>query len=178
MVRVLVPIILVVVIALVAILSEAAVQPDTFRVQRATGIKASPEKIFPLINDFRRWAEWSPYEKLDPTIKRSLSGPAGGKGAVYEWDSSGKAGKGRMEIVDSVSPSRIAIELDFQKPYKTRNKVDFTLEARGDSTVVTWVMRGPNLFISKVMSAFKTVDDRIGRDLAAGLANLKSIVEH
>jgi uncharacterized protein YndB with AHSA1/START domain len=177
MLRVLVPTILVVVIVVAAILSGAAVQPDTFRVQRSTSIKAPPEKIFPLINDFRRWAEWSPYEKLDPTMKRSLSSPASGKGAVYEWDSNGKAGKGRMKIVDTAPLSRIRIELDFQQPFETRNTVDFTLESRGDSTVVTWVMWGPNLFVGKVMSMFKTVDDRIGQDLVTGLARLKSIAE-
>jgi uncharacterized protein YndB with AHSA1/START domain len=177
MAKVLVPTAVTVVIAVVAILSGAAVQPNTFNVKRSTSIKAPPEKIFPLINDFHRWAEWSPYEKLDPTMKRSLSGPASGRGAVYEWDSNGKAGKGRMEIVDSAPPLRLTIELDLQKPFETRNTADFALEPRGDSTVVTWVMRGPNLFIGKVMSMFKTVDDRVGKDLATGLANLKSIVE-
>src|SRR5262245_32101117 len=172
MTRVLVPIIVAPVIAAVAILSGAAVQPGTFLVKRSTSIKAPPEKIFPLLKDFHRWAEWSPYEKLDPTMKRSLSGPANGKGAVYEWDGNGKAGKGRMVIVDSAPPFRLAIELDFQKPFETRNTVEFTLAPRGDATAVTWVMRGPNPFISKVMSMFKTVDDRIGKDLVIGLANL------
>lgn len=43
-----------------ALLIFAATRPDTFRVQRATSIKAPPEKIFPLINDFQRWGRWSP----------------------------------------------------------------------------------------------------------------------
>ena len=175
--RILVPIVVTVVIVVVAILSGAAVQPDTFNVKRSISIKAPPEKIFPLIDDFHRWAEWSPYEKLDPTVKRSLSGPTSGRGAVYEWDSNGKAGKGRMEIVDSSPPFRLTIVFDFQGPVETRNTADFTLENRGDSTVVTWLMWGPNLFISKIMSMFRTVDDRVGKDLVTGLVNLKSIAE-
>src|SRR5262245_63848872 len=120
MAKILASIILVLGIAVVAVLSAAAVQPDTFRVQRSTRIKAPPEKVFPLINDFRRWPEWSPRERLDPTMKRWLSGSEVGRGAVYMWDSNGKAGKGRMEIVNSTPPSRIAIELDIQKPFATR----------------------------------------------------------
>src|SRR5262245_39149934 len=131
MAKVLASIILVIGIAIVAVLSDAAVKPDTFRVQRSTMIKAQPEKIFPLLNDLHKWREWSPYEKPDSTVKRLLIGPESGKGAVYEWDNNGKAGKGRMEIVDSAPPFRIAIEIDFQKPFETRNAAAFTLESRG-----------------------------------------------
>ena len=88
------------VVSLAGILLFAAFKPDTFRVQRAISVKASPDKIFPLIADFHRWGAWSPYEKLDPAMKREFSGAANGKGAVYEWDSDGKAGRGRMEITD------------------------------------------------------------------------------
>jgi hypothetical protein len=93
------------VVSLAGILVFAAFKPDTFRVQRATSVKASPDKIFPLIADFHRWGAWSPYEKLDPAMKRTFSGAANGKGAVYEWDSDGKAGKGRMEITDAPAPA-------------------------------------------------------------------------
>lgn len=91
-------IIAVIVVALIAFI---ATRPDTFRVQRSIRMKARPEKIFPLINDFRRWPEWSPWEKLDPAMKRTQSGTASGKGAVYEWEGNKKVGKGRMEITDT-----------------------------------------------------------------------------
>src|SRR5688500_5082393 len=90
-----------------ALLVRAAVTPDTFRVQRATTIEAPPEKIFTLINDFQRWTAWSPWEQLDPAMKRSFSEPASGIGAVYGWESHGKAGIGWMEITES-SPARVA----------------------------------------------------------------------
>src|SRR6476469_5754735 len=110
------------VVSLAGILVFAAFKPDTFRVQRATSVKASPDKIFPLIADFHRWGAWSPYEKLDPAMKRTFSG------AAYEWDSDGKAGKGRMEITDAPAPSRVAIKLDFFKPFEAHNSAEFTLE--------------------------------------------------
>ena len=76
------------------------------------------DKIFPLIADFHRWGAWSPYEKLDPAMKRTFSGAANGKGAVYEWDSDGKAGKGRMTAILMTqrvwdSPNAPAVYLDF-----------------------------------------------------------------
>jgi uncharacterized protein YndB with AHSA1/START domain len=170
-------IVVLVVVPLAAILIFAATKPDTFRVQRATSIKAPPERIFPLIADFHGWGAWSPYEKLDPAMKRTFSGAANGKGAVYEWDSDGKAGEGRMEITDAPAPSKVAIKLDFFKPFEAHNIAEFTLEPRGDSTDITWAMYGPNLYIAKVMSIFFNMDRMIGKDFETGLANLKARAE-
>jgi hypothetical protein len=39
---------------------------DTFRVERSVSIQAPAEKIFPLIDDFYRWENWAPWEKIDP----------------------------------------------------------------------------------------------------------------
>ena len=160
-----------------AVLVFAATRPDVFRVQRATSIKAPPEKIFPLINEFGRWVAWSPYEKKDPGMKRSFSGPAGGKGAVYAWEGNGEVGQGRMEIADAAAPSRVTLKLDFVKPFEAHNVVDFTLEPRGDATDVTWSMHGPMPYISKLITLFVDMDRMVGGDFEAGLANLKAIAE-
>ena len=170
-------ILIVVVIVLAAVLIFAATRPDTFRVQRATSIKAPPEKIFALIDDFHNWGSWSPYEKLDPAIKRTLSGAASGKGAVYEWQGDSKVGQGRMEITDASAPSKVVIQLDFIKPFEAHNIAEFTLEPKGDSTNVTWAMHGPAPFVTKVIGLFCNMDKMIGKDFETGLANLKALAE-
>ena len=168
-------IILAVIIA--AILIYAATRPNDFVTTRSATIKAPPETIFPLINDFGRWPAWSPYEKLDPNMRRALSGAESGKGAAYAWEGNGKAGKGRMEIVDSIPFSRVSLKLDFEKPFRANNMVDFKLAPSGDSTAVTWAMRGTRPFIAKLMGLFMNFDTLIGRDFETGLANLKSLAE-
>ena len=57
---------IIIAILIAAILIYAATRPDTFRIERSTSIKAPPEKIFPIINDFHQWEAWSPWEKIDP----------------------------------------------------------------------------------------------------------------
>jgi hypothetical protein len=166
-----------VVLLIAAVLAFAATRPDSFNVRRAASIKASPEKIFPLINDFRSWGAWSPYEKKDPGMKRSFSGPAAGKGAVYAWEGNQDVGEGRMEIAEAAAPSRVTLKLDFIKPFEAHNTVDFTLEPRGDATDVTWAMQGPAPFVSKLIGLFIDMDAMIGRDFEAGLASLKAIAE-
>ena len=164
-------------VAIAAVLAYAATRPDTFRIQRAASIQAPPEKIFPLIDDFRNWGAWSPWEKMDPALKRAYSGPPSGKGAVYEWEGNNKVGKGRMKIMDAPSPSRVTIKLDFLKPFEAHNTAEFTLTRRGGATDVTWTMHGPNLFIGKVMSLFFNMDRMVGKDFETGLANLKTVAQ-
>jgi carbon monoxide dehydrogenase subunit G len=168
---------IVVVLLIAAVLIFAATRPDTFRVQRSTSIKAPPGKIFPFINDFQNWAAWSPYEKLDPQMKRSRSGAASGKGSVYEWEGNSKVGKGRMEIADMSAPSLVRINLDFVRPFEAHNIAEFTLDPKGESTNVTWAMHGPAPYVSKLMGLFFSMDRMIGKDFETGLANLKSLAE-
>jgi uncharacterized protein YndB with AHSA1/START domain len=171
----------VIAIAIAIVLILAASKPDTLRVQRATTVRAPPEKIFSLINDFHQWGTWSPYETKDPAMKRSYSGPAAGKGAVYGWEGNKNVGSGRMEILDASAPSKIVIKLDFFTPFEGHNTAEFTMLPQGDATTistnVTWLMHGPARFITKVMQVFINLDHMIGKDFEVGLANLKRLTE-
>ncbi|HEY0662030.1 MAG TPA: SRPBCC family protein [Lysobacter sp.] len=170
-------IVIIVVVLIAAVLVYAATRPDTLSVQRSATIKAPPEKVFALINDFRRWGAWSPYEKKDPAMKRVMSDPASGQGATYEWDGNKDIGKGGMRITRSSPPSAITIQLDFVRPFEAHNVVEFTLEPQGDSTEVTWTMHGPSPYITKLMGVFFNMDRMIGKDFEAGLADLKTVAE-
>lgn len=167
----------VIVLAILAILAIAATKPATFTVRRTADVDAAPDSIFPLLNDFRRWREWSPYEGKDPDMKRTLSGAEAGRGAVYEWAGNKNVGTGRMEITDVAAPNKVVIKLDFMKPFEAHNVAEFTIEPKGGSSRVTWAMRGPSPFMSKVMQVFMNFDAMIGNDFEKGLANLKAIAE-
>lgn len=167
----------VVVLLIAAVLLYAAIKPDTFRIQRATRIKALPEKIFTLIDDFHGWGAWSPYEKKDPAMKRTLSGAASGRGAVYEWQGNKDVGMGRMEITDTSPPSKVILKLDFVKPFEAHNIVEFTLDPSGDCTNVTWAIHGPSPYISRLVGIFLDMDRMIGKDFETGLVNLKTLAE-
>lgn len=168
---------IVIVVPIAAILAYAATQPDEFRVQRSASIQAPAEKIFPYLNDFHRSVDWSPYEKMDPDMKRVYSGAPLGKGAIYEWDGDSNAGAGRLEIVDAAPPSKVTYTLDFVRPFEARNIVEFTLDDKGGATDVTWAMHGPMPYISKVMCLFFDMDKMVGGDFEKGLANLKALTE-
>jgi len=170
-------IVIVIAVVVVGVLVVAAKRPDSFAVQRSAQVRAAPAAIYPLIADFREWPRWSPWEKLDPGMKRTLSGTPSGTGAVYAWEGSSKVGAGRMEIRDVAPPSKVVIQLDFIKPFEGHNVTEFALVPKGEATDVQWTMRGPATFMMKVMGLFTDMDKMIGRDFERGLANLKAAVE-
>ena len=159
------------------VLGYAATRPDTFRVERTATVKAPPDKIYPLIQDFHAWSGWSPWERMDPGMRRTYGGAPSGVGAEYAWDGDKNVGKGRMRIVEAAPPSRVVVQLDFEKPFEGHSVARFTLTPAGDGTAVTWAMQGENRFVGKLISVFMSMDRMIGDQFETGLANLKALAE-
>ncbi|QGZ38758.1 polyketide cyclase/dehydrase/lipid transport protein [Pseudoduganella flava] len=155
----------------------ALLQPATFRVERSALVKAPPEKVFGYLDDFHQWPVWSPWERLDPAMRRTFSGPPKGPGAVYAWNGNDDVGQGRMEIVASRPPTTLAIALDFVKPFKAHNDVRFVLQPRPEGTLVTWTMSGDSPFVLKLIGVFASADQMAGPDFEQGLAYLKEAAE-
>lgn len=154
-----------------------ATRPDSFRVERSMEIAAPPAAVFPLVNDFHRWEGWSPWEKLDPSMKRTFEGAAAGTGAVYGWTGNDKVGAGRMTILDSQPDQHVAIKLEFIKPFASTNDTRFTLTPSGSGTRLTWSMDGKNTFVTKAFTMFMDMDKMVGKDFEQGLASIKGLAE-
>jgi hypothetical protein len=108
------------------VLVAAATQPDTFRVQRSASIQAPPEKIYPHINDLRRFNTWNPFDKKDPKLKGRYSSAESGKGAVYAFEGNKDVGCGSIEIIDSLPASEVRMSLHMLAPMEARNVVEFS----------------------------------------------------
>jgi len=171
-------IVITIALIIIAILVLATTKPDSFRIERSATIKASAEKIFPLINDFKHWNSWSPWEKIDPQAVISMHGAENGVGAIREWKGNKQLGEGRMEILESSPPDKVVIKIDFIQPMAGHNTIEFTLVPQPDGyTRVTQAMYGPSPFRAKVMGLIFNMDKMVGEKYEQGLANLKAIVE-
>ena len=155
----------------------AATQPDTFRVQRTLVIKALPENIFALINNFHAWEGWSPWGKIDPAINRNYRGADSGVGAVYAWQGNKEIGQGQMEIVESTSASKVRLTINFIKPFQVSNMIEFVLVTEADKTTVTQAMYGGMPYISKLMCLIFSMEKMVGPKYEEGLAALKVLAE-
>lgn len=167
-----------VVATIAVILGLAAIQPDSFHIERSAMMKAPPETVYAVLTDFHRSTEWSPFEKADPDMKRTFSGAEKGEGAIYSWDGNSEAGAGKLEIIEAVEPSKIKMTLDFTRPFEASHFVEYKLAPKDGGTQVTWSTYGPSFFISKVMCLlFYDPDQMIGGMFEKGLADLKTLTE-
>ncbi len=159
------------------ILIVAAFQSDDFKVTPSATIGAPPEAVFKVVNDFRQWDAWSPWSKLDPSMKKSLEGPPEGAGAVYHWSGNNEVGEGTTRLIESKPSELVAMKLEFVRPFAGTSDVQFTFAPEGEGTRVTWAMQGKKPFIGKVMGLFMDCDKMCGDQFNEGLANLKRLVE-
>jgi uncharacterized protein YndB with AHSA1/START domain len=124
------------------ILVRAAMLPSDFRVSRYTSIRAPREKVFALIGNMRSFNRWNPFAKMDPSTKTVYRGSDSGPSAAFDWEGTGNAGKGSLEIVDAVAPATVTMKLDIVKPMQGRNNVVFARQTTGTATDVSWAMTG------------------------------------
>lgn len=163
--------------AILVLVIVVASRPSAFRIVRTADMAAPPATVFAQVNDFHSWEAWSPWEKLDPTMKKVHEGAPSGKGAIYSWEGNGKVGQGRMTLMESKPPERIRIRLEFLKPFKATNTAEFTFDAEGGGTRVTWAMTGEMNFMSKLFDLIMNMDKMVGRDFEKGLTAMKAVVE-
>ena len=167
---------LVVVALLVVFVAVVALQPSEFAISRETTINAPASVVAAQVNDFHKWNAWSPWDKLDPNMKREFTGPESGVGATYHWVGKEDVGEGEMKI-ESSSATSTGIKLDFIKPFPASNRVEFTYAADGAGTKTSWMMTGHNNFMMKGFGLFMNMDKLVGADFEKGLAGLKTVAE-
>lgn len=171
------PVIIALVIIGLLLLVIISGRPDGFTVTRSAQIAAPPEKIFPYVNELKKWDDWSPWAKLDPNCKITYVGPPSGVDASYSWAGNNKVGEGKLTIIDSKPSNLVRFRLEFLKPFQATNIAEFKFGPEGGQTLVTWSMSGKNNFFFKVFGLFMDCDKMIGKDFEKGLASLKSIAE-
>jgi len=171
-------VLLVLVLLVGAAAAFVATRPDAYHVERSATVEAPPATIFAQIDDLSVWKEWSPWEKKDPAMKRTLSATPSGVGATYAWQGNKEVGKGKMTIVESKPGEKVVEKLEFIEPFQSQSSVTFTMAPETPTTTkVTWAMDGKHNFVSKAFSVVKPMDGMIGKDFEEGLANLKKVAE-
>lgn len=162
---------------LAVFIGVVSLQPSDFQISRSTTIAAAPTEVFSQVNDFHLWENWSPWAKLDPSMKTTFDGPAFGEGSAYSWAGNKQVGEGKMTLLESQASERILIQLDFLKPMQATNMTEFTFKPEGEGTTVTWTMSGKNNFVAKIFCLFMSMEKMVGPDFEKGLSQLKAVVE-
>lgn len=154
-----------------------SLQPGVFSVQRSTTIAAPPAVVFPLVDDLQAWDSWSPWKKLDPNPRTTISTPSSGQGATFSWSGNDQIGEGKLTILASRPDELVEVEQEFVKPFAGTARMIFTFAPQDGGTHVTWKMEGTNNFLGKAMCLFMDMDATLGPSFADGLANIKTVAE-
>jgi hypothetical protein len=171
-------VLLVLVLLLGGAAAYVATRPDAYHVERSTTVDAPAATVFAQIDDFSVWKEWSPWEKKDPAMKRTLSATTAGVGATYAWEGNKEVGKGKMTNVASSAGEKVGVKLEMLEPFASTANIAFTLQAESPTTTkVTWAMDGKHNFITKAFSVIKPMDGMVGKDFEDGLVGLKKVAE-
>ena len=164
-------------VIVVAFVGFIATRPTDYHVERSMSFAAPPEAVYAQIADFHRWEAWSPWEKLEPTMKKEFGGAASGTGATYHWTGK-KVGEGNMAIKNATEPSSVDIQLDFIKPFVATCDTKFAIAPEGTGSRVTWSIQGKNDFVGKAMGVLMGgMDKAMGPDFERGLTAMKSVTE-
>lgn len=151
-----------------------ATRPSEFSVERSLVVAAPTERVFAQVNDFKGWAKWSPWAKLDPQMAITYGGPETGVGATYAWKGNKDVGSGKMEITESKPGELVKINLDFIEPFPASNVTQFSFAKDGEGTKVAWRMDGKNDFMGKAFCLVMDMDKMVGGDFEKGLAAMKT----
>ena len=167
---------LIVVIALgVLLVGGAMFLSPKFKAVSTVNVNAPPDKVYALVSDPRRWKEWTVWNRRDPAMEISYSGPPSGSGAGWAWKSKSE-GDGRMTFTAAEPGKLLAYDLYFPD-FGTTSKGDLTFAPEGAGTRVIWTMNG-DMGSNVLLRWFALFADKmVVKDFDAGLANLKAVAE-
>jgi effector-binding domain-containing protein len=149
--------------------------PRHAHVARSVTIDRPASLVYATVNSFLLFPKWSPWQELDPNMHQTTEGPRDGVGAKLVWSGNDKVGSGTQLITASTLDSSVASDLDFGGMGAAKSLI--TLTPDGNMTKATWTLdidMGANPLGHYVGL---TMDRMIGKDFAAGLAKLKTLVE-
>ncbi len=154
-----------------------AAQPGEYKISRELAIKATPETLFPYINNAKKAEDWMPWKDSDPKMTMKYTGPEEGVGSTSAWESEGDMGVGQATVIESIPLQSVSTQLIMQKPMAHEQVAKISLTPSGEATVVTWSVTGHNGFLGRLFCVFMNMDEMVGKEFEKGLATLKAKVE-
>jgi uncharacterized protein YndB with AHSA1/START domain len=162
---------------IVVLVGVVATRPSELRVERSVQVEAPPAVVYARIDDLQKFPSWSPWERLDPAMKKSFAGTPGTVGQKYTWEGNDDVGKGEMTLAEAVPNDHVVYAIHFLAPFEAEATATITLKPEGSGAKVTWSHNGKNNFGAKAAGMFMNMDEMLGKDFAEGLSNLKKLAE-
>jgi effector-binding domain-containing protein len=151
--------------------------PDRAHIERSILVQAKPQVVYAVVNGFKQFRKWSPWEDLDPNAVQTLSGPIWGVGAQQAWSSEDpNVGSGSQEIIATEPDRSVTVRLVFSG-FDSENTSIHHLSPEGEGTRVVWSY--DSVFHGNLLGRYfgLMLDKMLGPDYEKGLNRLKALVE-
>ena len=165
----------------IAVAIIGLILPSQVHVEREITIDSQPQKIYPLIANFKQWNKWSPWAKIDPNADFKIVG-RGVKQKMFWSSKDSRVGEGSQEFITLNKPNQIETHLDFGKQGVAN--ASFNLIGDRKQTTVIWSLdtdmrEGIPLYL-KPFAAYLGffMDSMVGKDYEQGLNNLQKLVQN
>lgn len=142
----------------------------TYDVKRTRVIKAPVSLVFSIVNDYKTWQYWGPWQEIDSTIVYEFPSTTVGVGATYSWK--GSSGNGSMENIATVFNESIDDVVHFEGQGDASGYWRFKKMEEG--VEVTWGIKGEMPFLARFMAA--KMDAEVGPMFERGLELLQNYV--
>jgi len=150
--------------------------PKHFLFKKTISINAPIDSVWANVNSLSALDNWSPWNDLDPNMKKVMSGVDGTIGAMQSWESD-IVGSGSQTISRIEKPQLFETELNFTEPNESNGKAYVKLMPEGASTNATWGMTGTIPYPFNIMNLFMDMEKNMGKDWDNGLSKLKMLSE-
>ncbi len=150
--------------------------PKEKHVERSITINQPASVIFPMVNNLKKFNEWSPWTGIDPNTQFTFSGPDDGVGANVTWASENRAvGNGSQKIIESRPNEFVKTELNLGGGPA---HAQFILQEQGDQTEVTWAFDATLDGILERYFGLLAMEKMLGDAYDQGLQTLKKQLEN
>ena len=160
---------------LLIVVLVGVVLPSRYEVRRSIHVDAAPDKVYDLVVDTHKWKDWTVWNRRDPAMRVSYSGPPFGMGAKWSWESKSE-GRGSMEFTRVEPNRRVDYKLAFPE-FNMTSTGSLVLEPARGGTDVTWIHGGDTGSNPLKHYLAVSMDRMVGPDFEQGLANLKAVAE-
>lgn len=147
-----------------------------YHFERVITVSATQSEVFEYIKSTKRFNEWNPWRKLDPSMSIKYFGKDGEIGDEYCWKGNKDVGEG-CHVITNIVPNHFQqSKMTFKKPFESIGYSDIILIPLGKQTKVIWTLDCELDYPMNLMKFF--MDKGMNKSYSEGLLNLKVLVEN
>jgi len=149
--------------------------PKKLQLKVEETIDAPSNLVYNLVNDLKKWENWSPWVELDSTAVYTYTNKTEGVGASFTWKGNNLIGEGTQTIKESKLAQKVRLALEFNGVDGISNST-WIFNKNGNKTDVTWDFDGSDTpFPFRIFNLLRK--GGLKKSYQIGLTNLKNISE-